>query len=62
MGNVPSSLLQFGSVSEVEDYCKKLIDVCGKGGGYVMTHMPIDEAKPENIRAMIDATRKYGKY
>jgi Uroporphyrinogen decarboxylase (URO-D) len=62
MGNVPSSLLQFGSVSEVEEHCKKLINVCGKGGGYVMTHMPIDEAKPENVRAMVDATRKYGKY
>jgi len=30
-GNVPSSLLQIGSVQEVKDYCKKLIDVVGKG-------------------------------
>ncbi len=62
MGNVPSSILQFGSVQDVEDYCRKLIDVCGKGGGFIMTHMPIDEAKPENVKAMVDFTKSYGVY
>ena len=32
-GNIPSSLLQVGTVQETKDYCKKLIDVVGKGGG-----------------------------
>jgi hypothetical protein len=62
MGNVPSSMLQFGSVQEVEAYCKKLIDVCGKGGGFVMTNMPIDEARPENVKAMVDFTSRYGVF
>ena len=62
-GNVPVSLLQMGSVQEVEDYCKKLIDVVGKGGGFVLsprssTHL----AKPENLKAMIDFTKEYGRY
>jgi hypothetical protein len=60
-GNVPSALLQVGSPSEVEEYCAKLIKVCGKGGGLIMAcASSIDEAKPSNIKAMIDSCQKYG--
>ena len=62
MGDVPSSILQVGSVQEVEDYCKKLIDNCGKDGGLIVTHMPIDEADPKLVKAMIDFTARYGVY
>ncbi len=62
-GNLPSSLLQVGSVQEVKDYCKKLIDIVGKGGGYILSpRSSTDEVKPENLKAMIDFTREYGKY
>ena len=62
-GNVPSSLLQTGSTQEVRDYCKWLIDVVGKDGGYIMApRSSIDEVKPENLKAMIDFTKEYGKY
>lgn len=60
MGNVSSSLLITGSVQEVEEYCKKLIKVCGKGGGFILsTGSSMDEAKPENAKAMIDSVKKY---
>jgi hypothetical protein len=60
MGNVPSSLLQVGSSQDVDEYCRKLIKVCGKGGGFILTNgSSIDEAKPENIRAMVESVRKY---
>ncbi|MBN2240728.1 MAG: hypothetical protein JW712_13215 [Dehalococcoidales bacterium] len=60
MGNVPSSLLQVGTPEDVDEYCKKLIQYCGKGGGLILTNgSSIDTAKPENIKAMIDSTRKY---
>jgi uroporphyrinogen-III decarboxylase len=62
MCDVPGSLLQTGSVSEVEAYCRKLIDVCAKDGGYIMTSTCVDEAKPENMRAMIEFTKRYGVY
>ncbi len=63
MGNVPCSLLQTGSPQNVKDYCKKLIDVVGKGGGFIMApRSAIDEVKPENLKAMIDFTREYGVY
>ncbi len=62
-GNVPSSLLQVGTVQDVKDHCKKLIDICGKGGGYILSpRSSTDEVKPENLKAMIEFTKEYGKY
>jgi hypothetical protein len=62
-GNVPSSLLCTGTPQDVRDYCKKLIDIVGKGGGFIMDAAnSLDEEKPENVRAMIDFTCKYGIY
>jgi hypothetical protein len=63
-GNVPASLLITGSAQQVRDYCKKLIDIVGKDGGFIMdgaTGVP-DEAKPENVVAMAEITKEYGKY
>jgi hypothetical protein len=61
MGNVPSSILQVGSPQDVDDYCKRLIKVCGKGGGFILTNgSSIDEAKSENIKAMVESVKKYG--
>jgi hypothetical protein len=62
MIDVPGFLLQAGSVSEVEDYCRNLINVCGKDGGFIMTATALDEANPENVKAMIDITKNYGRY
>jgi len=62
-GNVPSSLLQTGNKEDVIKYCRWLIDVVGKDGGYVMgTGSVVDEVKPENLKAMVDFTREYGVY
>ena len=62
-GNVPSSLLQLGTVQQVKDHCKKLIDVIGKGGGYILApRSSTDEVNPENFKAMIEFTKEYGKY
>lgn len=62
-GNLPNSLLVTGTPDDVRDYCRKLIDYCGKGGGYIMdTSALLDEAKPENVKAMFEFTREYGVY
>ena len=62
-GNVPNHLLITGSASDIEDYCKSLIDTCAPGGGYIMdTQALLDEAKPENLKTMFEFTRQYGKY
>ena len=62
-GNVPATLLQMGSVQDVKDHCKKLIDVVGKGGGYILgPRSSTDEVKPENLKTMIEFTKEYGRY
>jgi hypothetical protein len=62
-GNVSSGLLLTGTPDEVKAYCKHLIDVAGKNGGYLMcTGTAMDEGKADTMHAMIDATREYGVY
>jgi hypothetical protein len=62
-GNLPNRLLLTGTPDDVKEYCKKLIDTCGKDGGYIMdTSALLDEAKPENVKAMFEFTKDYGIY
>ena len=62
-GAVPSTLLQAGTPDEVKAYVKKLIDVVGRDGGYIVsTKSSTDHVKPENLKAMIDFTKEYGVY
>lgn len=62
-GNVSSALLNLGTPQQIDAYVKKLIDTCAKGGGYIVSNGAFfDEAKVENLRAMVDATMKYGAY
>jgi hypothetical protein len=53
-GNVPASLLTTGTPKEVREYCKKLFEVVGDGGGLILdasVGIP-DEAKHENVLEM----------
>jgi hypothetical protein len=60
---MPLSLLQIGTPEQVRAYTKKLIEVVGKDGGYIMSSNTVmDEAKPELVRVWVDATREYGVY
>jgi hypothetical protein len=62
-GNISSTMLKIGSPEDVKDYAKKLIDTAGKGGGFIMANGAFfDHAKPENIKAMIEFTKEYGRY
>ena len=62
-GGVPPTLLQAGSPQDVEEHCKKLIKVVGKGGGLVVgPGSAMDYAKPENVKAMVNSVKKYGGY
>jgi len=62
-GNVPSSLLVTGTPEDVKEYCRKLIEVCGPGGGYQLSPGALpDFPKIENLKAMVDAAKEYGVY
>jgi hypothetical protein len=64
-GDVPAALLTLGTAEQVRDYCQRLIDVVGRGGGFFLTtgcECPID-AKFENVKMMIDVAKTYkGKH
>jgi hypothetical protein len=63
MGNVPTSLMMTGKPQEVKAHCRKLIEMCGKGGGYILTGgANIDKGPAENMRAMMAAAKEYGVY
>jgi len=62
-GDMPLSLLTTGTPEQVKAYAKKLIDVVGKGGGFIMgSNTVLDDAKPELVKVWVDFTREYGVY
>jgi len=62
-GNVPASLFATGTPQEMEDYCKKLMDVAAPGGGFFLAPgAVVDNAKFENVYAFINSPKKYGVY
>jgi uroporphyrinogen-III decarboxylase len=62
-GNIPSSLMYTGSPESVKAYCRKLIEHCGKGGGYIMSGgASVDKADPRNFHVLMEAAKEYGTY
>jgi hypothetical protein len=62
-GNVPASLLVTSTPTIVKEACRRLIEMCGPGGGYILTGAAgISKGNPDNLHAMMDAAREYGKY
>jgi len=63
VGNVPSSLMCTGTPEGVKAYCRKLIEYCGKGGGYILAGgASVDKSDPNNFHAMMAAAKEYGTY
>ncbi|MEW5783769.1 MAG: uroporphyrinogen decarboxylase family protein [Bacillota bacterium] len=59
-GGMPASLLQTGTAEIVREQTKEAIDIFGKAGLIMTASTVIDEAKPELLRAWVDATREFG--
>jgi hypothetical protein len=59
-GNVPTALLALASAGEVEDYVTKLLNTCATDGGFHLQNgAGLDEAKPDNLKAMIETGRNW---
>jgi uroporphyrinogen-III decarboxylase len=62
-GNVPTSVVIKGTAESVKEYCRKLIKDCAPGGGFILAGgASIDNGKIENLQAMMEAAKEYGKY
>lgn len=61
-GGMSSYLLEWGSKEQVIDAVKYLVDNCAPGGGYLFnTGQIIENAKRENIEAMYETAKNYGR-
>jgi uroporphyrinogen-III decarboxylase len=62
-GNVPASVIITGTAKEVKECCRKLIEICAPGGGYILAGgASATEGKSENLRAFMEAAKEYGVY
>ena len=62
-GGFSPYLLNYGTKEQVVDECKRLLDICAPGGGFIFeTAYGMDYAKDENVEAMFETVRTYGKY
>ena len=62
-GNLPSSMIVTGDPKDVKEYCRKLIQEVGKGGGFILSAGSVaDNPKLENLQAMMAAVKEYGFY
>jgi uroporphyrinogen-III decarboxylase len=63
-GGIPNFLLSYGRPDEVRQRCKEVIEGVAGNGGYIMDAGAImqDDTRPENLRALTEATREYGVY
>jgi hypothetical protein len=60
-GDVPRSILSFGSPERVEAYCRNLIDTVGQDGFILANDNIIPyNARFENVKRLIDAGKRYG--
>ncbi|MBI5031594.1 MAG: hypothetical protein HZB51_13785 [Chloroflexi bacterium] len=62
-GGFPVSLLQAGTPEQIRELTKKMCEVVGKEGGFIMgPSTTISESDPELVKVWVDATREFGKY
>jgi uroporphyrinogen-III decarboxylase len=62
-GNVLAAQLYTHNPKEIKEYCRKLIEICAPGGGYILSlGSGIDKCDPANLHAIIEAAKEYGTY
>jgi hypothetical protein len=62
-GNMSLSLLHVGTPEEVATRTRELIDVAGKGGGFILDIGAVaDDGKDENLAVMVKTAKEYGVY
>ncbi len=57
-------ILPHGSTEEVRQEVKRVMNILGKDGGYMLAtvHTVMNEVPAENVLAMVDAVEEFGYY
>jgi uroporphyrinogen decarboxylase len=57
-------ILPFGSVAEVRQEVRRVMQILGPGGGCMIgaVHTIMNDVPPENVLAMVDAVEEFGRY
>jgi len=60
----PELGLPFGSVAEVREEVRRVMQILGPGGGCMIgpVHTVMNDVPPQNILAMVDAVEEFGHY
>lgn len=61
----PNSLLIGGTPQRVDEYMKSVLDDCKAGGMMICPDADggiSGDARPENVKALLEAVKKYGTY
>jgi hypothetical protein len=62
-GNLPISVMVTGTAADVREGCRKLIETCAPGGGYILAaSASMEKGNMENLHAMFDTAKEYGVY
>jgi uroporphyrinogen-III decarboxylase len=62
-GNIPVTALCTSIPQDVKERCRRLIEACAPGGGYILTgSATMDRGNVENLRAIMEAAREFGVY
>ena len=62
-GNVTAAQLYTQTPQIIKEYCRKLIEGCAPGGGYILSlGSGIDKCDPANLHALVEAADEYGWY
>ena len=62
-GNFPGRIISYGTKLEVIEGIKRNLDICMPGGGYIFDlDGGLYNASTENVQAMYETIREYGRY
>jgi uroporphyrinogen-III decarboxylase len=62
-GNIPASTLCTGTPQQVKEHCRRLIETCAPGGGYILSGAAgMDKGDPDNLKVIMAAAKEYGTY
>jgi uroporphyrinogen-III decarboxylase len=63
VGNLPTSVVMTNTPQEIREKCRKLIEDCAPGGGYVLAGgASVDKTSIPNLKAMLQAAYDFGVY